>query len=159
MKLYEITGALADLSSMDLDDEAVQTSLELAQGDFKDKAVAIIKLTENMTADTSAIDAEIKRLQERKKVIENRKQSLRSYLLHNMEACNIPKIECSLFTASLRKGVESVEIIDQSQIPDEFVNVEVVTSPDKKAIKLALQSGKEVPGAMLKRGATTITIK
>ena len=159
MKLYEITGALADLSSMDLDDEAVQTSLELAQGDFADKAVAIIKLTENMTADTSAIDAEIKRLQERKKVIENRKQSLRAYLLHNMEACNIPKIECSLFTASLRKGVESVEIIDQSQIPDEFVNVEVVTSPDKKAIKAALSSGLEVPGAALKRGATTITIK
>lgn len=159
MKLYEITGVLADLCSMDLDDEAVQTSLELAHGDFKDKAVAIIKLTENMTADTSAIDAEINRLQERKKAIENRRQSLRAYLLHNMEACNIHKIECSLFTASLRKGVESVDIIDQSQIPDEFISVEVVTSPDKKAIKLALSAGKEVPGAALKRGATTITIK
>ena len=159
MKLYEITGALADLSSMDLDDEAVQTSLELAQGDFRDTAVAIIKLTENMTADTSAIDAEIKRLQERKKVIENRKQSLRAYLLHNMQASKITKIECPLFTASLRSGVESVDIIDQSQIPDEFVNVEVVTSPDKKAIKAALSAGKEVPGAALKRGATTITIK
>ena len=62
MKLYELTGALADLSSMDLDDEAVKTSLELFQGDFNDKAVAIIKLTENMTADTTAIDAEIDRL-------------------------------------------------------------------------------------------------
>lgn len=159
MKLYELTGALADLSSMDMDDEAVKTSLECIQGDFNDKAVAIIKLSENLSADTSAIDIEIKRLQERKKVIENRKNSLREYLLHNMQAANIQKIECPLFTASLRKGVESVEIIDQSQIPDEFVKVEVVTSPDKKAIKAALSSGADVPGAALKRGETTIVIK
>lgn len=159
MKLYELTGALADLSSMDMDDEAVKNSLECIQGDFNDKAVAIIKLSENLEADTTAIDAEIERLKARKQVIVNRKNSLREYLLHNMQAANIQKIECPLFTASLRKGVESVDIIDQSQIPDEFVNVEVVTSPDKKAIKAALNAGLEVPGAALKRGATTITIK
>lgn len=159
MKLYEITGAMADLSSMDLSDEAVKNSLECIQGDFNSKAIAIIKLSENLEADTSAIDAEIERLKSRKQVIVNRKNSLREYLLHNMQAANIQKIECPLFTASLRKGVESVEIIDQSQIPDEYVNVEVVTSPDKKAIKAALSAGLEVPGATLKRGATTIVIK
>lgn len=159
MKLYELTGALADLSSMDLDDEAVKTSLECIQVDFNDKAVAIIKLSENMSADTSAIDAEIKRLQERKKAIENRRKSLREYLLHNMQAANIPKIECPLFTATLRKGVESAEVTDLSLIPNEFVTVDVVTTPNKKAIKEALLSGKEVPGATLKRGETTIVIK
>ena len=159
MKLYELTGALADLSSMDLDDEAVQNSLEAIQGDFNDKSVAIIKLTENMAADTSAIDAEIDRLKARKQVIENRKKSLREYLLRNMEACGITKIESPLFTATLRKGIESVEIIEQSQIPNEFIKVEVVESPDKKAIKAALSAGTEVPGAMLKRGATTLQIK
>ncbi len=159
MKLYELTGALADLSSMDLNDEAVQNSLEAIQGDFNDKAIAIIKLTENMTADTTAIDAEIDRLKARKQVIENRKKSLREYLLHNMEACNITKIECPLFTASLRKGVESVEIEDQSKLPDEFVTIEVVTKPDKNLIKAKLKAGEDVPGATLKRGATTLTIK
>lgn len=159
MKLYELTGALADSSSMDLNDEAVQNSLEAIQGDFNDKAIAIIKLTENMTADTTAIDAEIDRLKARKQVIENRKKSLREYLLHNMEACNITKIECPLFTASLRKGVESVEIEDQSKLPDEFVTVEVVTKPDKNLIKAKLKAGEDVPGATLKRGATTLTIK
>ncbi len=159
MKLYELTGALADLSSMDLNDEAVQNSLEAIHGDFNDKAIAIIKLTENMTADTTAIDAEIDRLKARKQVIENRKKSLREYLLHNMEACNITKIECPLFTASLRKGVESVEIEDQSKLPDEFVTVEVVTKPDKNLIKAKLKAGEDVPGATLKRGATTLTIK
>lgn len=159
MKLYELTGALADLSSMDMDDEAVKNSLECIQGDFNDKAVAIIKLSENLEADTTAIDVEIDRLKARKQVIVNRKNSLREYLLHNMQASNISKIECPLFTASLRQGVESVEIAEQSLLPDEFVSVEVVTKPDKNAIKAALKSGVEVPGATLKRGATTIVIK
>ena len=159
MKLYELTGALADLSSMDLDDEAVQNSLEAIQGDFNDKAVAIIKLTENMTADTTAIDAEIDRLKARKQAIENRKKGLREYLLHNMQACKIDRIDCPLFTATLRKGVESVEIEDQSKLPDEFVTVEVVTKPDKNLIKAKLKAGEDIPGASLKRGATTIVIK
>lgn len=159
MKLYEITGQLADLSSMDLDDEAVKNTLEMVQDDFNSKAIAIIKLAENMDAGTSAIDAEIERLKSRKQVIVNRKQQLRDYLLHNMEASGIQKIECPLFTATLRKGIESVEIEDQSKLPDEFVTVEVVTKPDKNAIKAALKSGQEVSGASLKRGATTIIIK
>ena len=159
MKLYELTGALADLSSMDMDDEAVKTTLECVQGDFNDKAVAIIKLSENLNADTSAIDAEIERLKARKQVILNKQKGLRDYLLHNMEAAGITKIECPLFTASLRKGVESVEIKNESLLPDEFVSVEVVTKPDKKAIKQAIQSGQEVPGASIKSGATTIVIK
>lgn len=159
MKLYEITGQLADLSSMDMDDEAVKNTLEMVQDDFNSKAIAIIKLAENMDADTSAIDAEIERLKSRKQVIVNRKQQLRDYLLHNMEASGIQKIECPLFTATLRKGVESVEIEDQSKLPDEFVTVEVVTKPDKNAIKAALKAGQEVLGASLKRGATTIIIK
>lgn len=159
MKLYEITGQLADLSSMDMDDEAVKNTLEMVQDDFNSKAIAIIKLAENMDADTSAIDSEIERLKSRKQVIVNRKQQLRDYLLHNMEASGIQKIECPLFTATLRKGAESVEIEDQSKLPDEFVTVEVVTKPDKNAIKAALKAGQEVPGASLKRGATTIIIK
>lgn len=159
MKLYELTGALADLSSMDLDDEAVKNSLEEFKGEFTDKAIAIIKLSENLEADTSAIDAEIERLKARKQVIVNRKNSLREYLLHNMQAANINKIECPLFTASLRQGVESVEITEQSLLPDEFVSVEVVTKPDKNAIKAALKSGQDVPGAALVRGKTTIVIK
>ena len=159
MKLYELTGALADLSSMDMDDEAVKNTLECVQGDFNDKAVAIIKLSENLNADTTAIDAEIERLKARKQVILNKQKGLRDYLLHNMEAAGITKIECPLFTASLRKGVESVEIENESLLPDEFVSAEVVTKPDKKAIKQAIQSGQLVPGASVKRGATTIVIK
>lgn len=159
MKLYELTPQLIELSNMDATDEAVLNTLECVQMDFNDKAVSIIKLSESLEADTSAIDNEIARLESRKKVILNRKKQLRDYLLHNMEAAGISKIECPLFTATLRAGSESVEVIDESQIPDEFVKVEIVEKIDKNAIKAAIRSGKEVNGAALKRGASTLVIK
>lgn len=159
MKLYEITPQLVELSNMDASDEAVRDTLEAVQMEFNDKAVAIVKVAESLDADTSAIDAEIERLKARKQVIVNRKQQLRDYLLYNMEAAGIKKIDCPLFTVTLRQGVESVEIIDQSQIPNEYVTVEVVEKPDKAAIKAAIKSGKEVTGAILKRGANSIQIK
>lgn len=159
MKLYEITPQLVELSNMDASDEAVRDTLEAVQMEFNDKAVAIVKVAESLDADTSAIDAEIERLKARKQVIVNRKQQLRDYLLYNMEAAGIKKIDCPLFTVTLRQGVESVEIIDQSQIPNEYVTVEVVEKPDKTAIKAAIKSGKEVTGAILKRGANSIQIK
>lgn len=159
MKLYEITPQLVELSNMDASDEAVRDTLEAVQMEFNDKAVAIVKVAESLDADTSAIDAEIERLKARKQVIVNRKQQLRDYLLYNMEAAGIKKIDCPLFTVTLRQGVESVEIIDQSQIPNEYVAVEVVEKPDKAAIKAAIKSGKEVTGAILKRGANSIQIK
>ena len=159
MKLYEITPQLVELSNMDASDEAVRDTLEAVQMEFNDKAVAIVKVAESLDADTSAIDAEIERLKARKQVIVNRKQQLRDYLLYNMEATGIKKIDCPLFTVTLRQGVESVEIIDQSQIPNEYVTVEVVEKPDKAAIKAAIKSGKEVTGAILKRGANSIQIK
>lgn len=159
MKLHEMTGAMLELSKMDLDDEAVSNTLDCIQGDFNDKAVSIIKFAENLEADTTIIDAEIERLKARKSVIVSRKNKLREYLLKNMEASGITKIECPLFTASIRKGSESVEIEDESALPDEFVKAEVVTKPDKNAIKAALKSGAEVTGARLVRGQNTIVIK
>ena len=158
-KLYELTSDMKGLEDLDLDSETLSDTLEGLTGEFNQKAIAILSFTENMNSDIEALSNEIKRLQARKKVYENRKQRLREYLLHNMEASGINKIECPLFTASLRKGVESVEIQDQSLIPDDYVKIEVVEKADKAAIKRDLKAGKEINGATLKRGATTITIK
>lgn len=158
-KLYELTGNMIELERLDLDAETMSDTLEAISGEFNDKAVSILKFTENMNSDIDALSAEIKRLRERKSVFENRKKRLRAYLLENMEAAGINKIECPYFTASLRKGVESVEIEDQELIPDEYITVEVTEKVDKEAIKRDLKAGLEIQGATLKRGATTITIK
>jgi hypothetical protein len=158
-KLYELTGDIKALESMDLDAETLADSIEGIAGEFEEKAKGILAFTENMNGDIDALDSQIKRLTERKKVLTNRKNNLRAYLLHNMEASGITKIECPLFTASLRKGVEVAEIIDQDAIPDEYIDVKVTEKPDINALKRDLKAGKEINGVSLKRNPTTITIK
>ena len=158
-KLYELTGDMKQLEKLDIDSETFNDTLDGIMCEFNDKAVAILSFTENIDADISTINEQIKRLQERKKVFENRKNRLREYLLFNMEANGITKIECPYFTASLRKGSESVVIEDEDAIPDEYVTVEVTQKSDKTAIKRDLKAGKEISGVSLKRGATTIMIK
>lgn len=158
-KLYELTGNMKELENLDLDDDTMADTLEAISGEFNDKAVAILKFTENMNGDIDALSNEIKRLTDRKKALENRKRRLRSYLFENMEASGITKIECPYFTATIRKGIEVVEIENVDLIPPEFVEVEVKQKADKQAIKRALKAGEEIQGASLKRGNSTIMIK
>mgnify|MGYP000105758890 CR=1 FL=1 len=159
MKLYELTSDLIELENLDLDDESIADTLEAVSGEFNDKAVAILKFTENMNSDIESLSHEIKRLQERKKLFENRKARIREYLLYNLEKSGINKIECPFFTASIRKGSESVDIENIELLTDEYVTVEVLEKPDKNAIKRDLKAGKEISGAKLVRGANTIIIK
>ncbi len=81
------------------------------------------------------------------------------YLRNNMEASGISKIQCPLFSITLVAGRDSVAISDESAIPDDFLNVKTVISPDKTAIAKALKDGQEVAGASLQRGQSSIRIK
>lgn len=158
-KLYELTGNMKELETLDLDSETMNDTLEAIQGEFNDKAIAILSFTENMNSDIDALSNEIKRLHGRKTTLENRKKRLREYLLHNMEASGISKIECPYFTASLRKGIEVVDIQDTDAIPDEYIEMQVTEKVDKAALKRDIKAGKEINGVSLKRNPTTITIK
>lgn len=158
-KLYELTTDLKSILSEDFDEQTLKDTLEAVGGEFNDKAISIIKLAENLNGDTSVIDAEIKRLQARKSAITNKQKQLREYLIYNMQESGISKVECPLFTASLRKGVEKVVIDNEMLIPDEYAQIEVVTKINKTEIKKQLKAGAEIPGARLERGETTILIK
>lgn len=168
-KLYELTSELKGLQQLayDLDADntdatmmqAIEDTMEGLNLEFNDKAVAIVKVAENLNADTSALDAEIKRLQERKKVITNRQESLKDYLRFNMDANGVKKIECPLFSITLGKGSPTVQIIDDSTIPDDYMTVKTEIKPDKAAIVKALKSGIEVNGASLIEGKPRLMIR
>ena len=78
-KLYELTGDMKELEKLDIDAETLNDTLDGIVCEFNDKAVAILSFAENMNSDIDALSNEIKRLQARKKVFENRKARLREY--------------------------------------------------------------------------------
>lgn len=161
-KLYELTEQYKELSLLaDCEEmkEAVADTLDGLQGEFNDKAQAITGLILNMDSDTNAIDEEIKRLTDRKKVIQNRQQSIKDYLRINMERTGIKKISCPLFTITCVQGRQIVSIDNEQALPEEFLTVKTVISPDKRAIESQLKAGVEVPGAHLETSKSSIRIK
>ena len=151
MKLYELTNqyrALAQLADdPDMPEQALADSLEGLEGEIEIKAQALLQVVAGMEGDTVAIDAEIRRLQDRKRVITNRANSLREYLRQNMLATGIDKIECPLFQITLTKPKPMALVLDESRIPDDYMRV--VKAPDKAAILSALKAGEDVPGCAL----------
>lgn len=162
--LYELTGKFKELSVLmdDADEDmaiAVRDTIGAIEAEFNDKALAVSRVILNMDGDIEAVDAEIRRLEERKRLMSNRKGQIIDYLRENMEAAEITKISCPLFTITLAKGRESVVIDDEKSLDDDLVSTKVTTTPDKKAIAERIKAGQEVNGAHLERGKSSIRIK
>lgn len=157
-KQYQELAALADSGDEDLA-IAVRDTMEGIEGEFQEKGKALAMVTLNMDGDLEAIQSQIDRLTERKRILQNRKESLKEYLRTNMEAAGITKITHPLFTITLGKGKPIVVIDEESAIPDEFMNTKVTTTPSKADIARAIKEGVEVPGAHSEIGKSSISIK
>lgn len=162
--LYEITGQLRELAALsDGADEdlaiAVRDTMGAIEAEFNDKALAVSHVILNFDADVAALDLEIDRLTERKRLITNRQRQIKDYLRENMEAAGISKISCPLFTITCAKGRESVVVDSEDGIPDDLMSVKTEIKPDKVAIAAKLKAGEEVPGCRLERGQSSIRIK
>lgn len=163
-RLYELTAQFKELSALaDTADEdlavAVRDTLEAVEGEFQEKGKAIAMIALNIDGDLEAIQSQIDRLTERKRIITNRKESLKEFLRENMDASGITKIAHPLFTITCGKGKPSVVIDDQNAIPDKYMRVTTNMAPDKAAIAKAIKEGEEVPGAHSEIGKSSISIK
>ena len=65
-----------------------------------------------------------------------------------MESVGKDKVETVKARISFRKSVQ-VQIEDEAALPADYVTTTVTKSPDKTAIKKAIQGGQDVTGASL----------
>jgi len=157
-QLYALTGKLAELQAMaDTDDESLKEALQHAmdeiQGDFEVKADNIVMLRRNVESDVTAIDSEIERLAELKRIKSNCVTAIGDYLRRNMEAANIKSIKRPLFTITLALGKEKVIVDKEDGVPDEFVVPKTTFTPNKNAIAEKLKEIREHNIAIRKRMA------
>ena len=75
-----------------------------------------------------------------------------------MKAIGKDKVECPLFKVSVRTNAPSIVIQDSAFIPRKFVTEKTVLTPDKKALKEAIELGEVVEGVSLVR-SNTLSIK
>ena len=161
--LRELSNELVEVQDLALDPEvpeqALRDTLDGIDGMFNDKAINIVHVITNSSSDIAALDAEIARLTERKKHVQNAQNRLREYLRFNMEATGITRISSPLFTITLAKGRDIAIVDNESALPDDYVRVKTTISPDKVAILNALKEGVDVPGAHMEKSQSSIRIK
>ena len=161
--LYEIAENHRELAELvdsgEMTMEQVADTMEMIEGEFSDKAQSLVAIKENMEGDVIAIDSAIKRLTERKKVIQNRQASMIEYLRTNMESSGITKIKCPYFEITLAKGRDVVRVDNPSLISSEYIETKVISTPVKKDILAALKAGEKVEGCSLVKSKSSVRIK
>lgn len=162
--LYELTDqynkALNELLDIEnLDDETFNDTMEGLESELEDKLFNTAAYMQNIEADSKALKDAEARIKSRRVVLDNKVARLKEYVRFNLEQSGIPKIERPEFKLSLRKGVESVDIKDESLVPDEYTTVKTVKSVNKKLAAKALKNGKLISGLGLNRGKSSLSIK
>lgn len=148
---------LADtLAAGDFDADTVADTIEASgiTDDIKVKSQNLEYVARSAEAHLPAIDAEIGRLQALKAHRVKVAAGLRSYLMDSMLRMQIEKIDCPMFSISIRSNPPSVDVFDPLQLPISYMVTPLPPPdrPDKTLIKEALKAGKDVPGARLVQG-------
>lgn len=158
-KLYELAAefrATADkLMEADLPEEVIRDTLEGCAMEFEDKAVSVACMIRNIEVAASAITESMAAQAKRVKALEDRAEWLRSYLIANMNSVGCTKVEKPLLKLALQSNKATVVI--EGEVPDDYMVYPPAPPappprPDKEAIRVALEGGREVAGARLFRG-------
>lgn len=155
--LYQLTGqrlALqAKLEALDLDQQTIDDTLESESGELEAKIADYGFVIRNMDAMVEATETEARRIAELAKSRRLRVEAVKAWLLQNMQACGISKIECPAFSLALRNNPASVVVDDETALPAEFMVQPPAPAPrpDKKAIAAVLKAGAVVLGAHLEQ--------
>ncbi|MBX6951521.1 siphovirus Gp157 family protein [Providencia rettgeri] len=139
--------------------EDVADTLEGLEGELGDKLDAIMVHVRNIEGQAETLSKESKRLAERKNQFDNQIKNLKQYALTCLLTSGKDSLKTLRNTFTARKGTVSVVIDDESLLPDELIDVQTITAPDKKAIKERIDKGETIDGAHLETGARTLQVR
>ena len=160
LKLYELSSDYRDglEALVDIEDEAVQDTLEGLKGAVEKKSINIAYYIGNLNATADSIDNAIKQMTARKKAFQNKADRIKDWLKLNMESCKITEIIAPEFALKIVNNPAKVVLGEDELIPKKFKTIVRTITIDKNAIKKVLNSGKEVQGATLTQ-STRLQIK
>lgn len=140
---------LQDDPDLEQDQKLLADMLDGEGGDAMQILDAMISATALAEGLATEAFERAKRVAERGDRYARRVTRFRAGIAAAMEALGLQRRETPEATAAFAKGRNRVVITDESQLPPEFVTVEMHSAPNKLEIKAALQSGRDVPGASL----------
>lgn len=158
MTLYEMSKAAQELYELleagEIDEQTVTDTMEGIGA--SEKLESYVYVQKQLEAEITAYKAEIERMTNTVRSLENHVKRLKTAQIEFMQATGQKTANAGLFKLSLRRTT-SCEIMDEGLIPVEYmVEVPAELKADKKLILAALREGKKVAGASLKTGCALI---
>jgi DNA repair exonuclease SbcCD ATPase subunit len=151
MNIFEIGNEYQNIISLieqnngDLSDDLHEAYINTRE-ELNNKAKAYIYVIRNKENYITNIDAEIERLRDMKKQTEKEIDRIKNYL--SLAVDHFGNFETGLHKISNRLS-KSIEVTDLNELPKEYIKEKIELTPDKNAIKKAIESGVDIPGALL----------
>lgn len=141
-QLYEL------LESGDIDEQILLDTMESIGASAK--LEDYVHVTKSFEAEITMYDAEIKRLTENKRLLQNRIEYMKAKMIEFMQATGQKTANAGTFKLTMREN-KSCEVENIDLIPIEYMReIPAKLEPDKKAMLQALKNGEKISGASLK---------
>lgn len=162
--LYDISADLKSIHDAIIESDGelspdLEASLDRLNLQLSNKVHGLGKWIFNLESNESAIQAEIDRLERKKKSVTNLHVRLHNYVEFCMIKADVKKLEFPLFSPRIQKNPPSVEILDEQKIPAKYVKIKQESVIDKKQLLADLKSGDEIEGAELVTNKCHLRIK
>ncbi len=150
--LYEISDDIRQLLSAityneELDEEEARKLLEEVETQFDEKVENICKFIINTEANILTVDAEVRRLNERKQRLTKKTEWLRRYVKEELVYTGKTEWDGAAFRLKVSKSPTRCDVVDEDLIPAEFKEeVTKVKVKKREIINAFKETGETPPG-------------
>lgn len=121
-RFYDFMEAGLDDENLSEDDlQMFYDTLESIQEPLEQKIENICRFLKNIEGDIAAYKNEKLRLEKKQKYLQNKYDGLKRWLKDSLELNKIDKVEAGMFKVRLQKNPDSVEIFDETRVPEQYV--------------------------------------
>ena len=164
--IYDITGRAVALNEMANDEEVelevFRDTLEAIEGEFDDKIESYCKVIKNIEGEAAAIAEEVKRLNAKKKAIENNVDRMKKVMFDAMKLMNKESAGGAVLKAKIQKNGGKLPLMiaegtKPESLPFEFQKI--TYEVDNDAVREALDNGQELDFAKYGERGESLRIK
>ena len=140
------------------DDQALIDTLD-GMSDLKEMLVWAARRVKELQAQSAGLKDYIGELRVRQERIDGSAERLRECIAIAMLESGETSIKDAAVTLSARIGPSKVHITNELELPEGYMRAKTTYTPDKEAIRAALDAGHPVQGAQLTNGQPTLTLR
>jgi len=154
---YQILSDQLKAQFVDIDDETLRDTLE-GISDLSPLIGQIVRSALEDEALIGALKTRIADMGERLERFKLRAQKKRALVCWAMGRAGMERLQAEDFSVSLRAGAQHLEIVDEAQIPAEFL-IPQPPRVDRAALLCRLKAGQTISGAALGYGEPHISVR